>query len=83
MQAAAKIGISITLSPLGSGSSDAGAPTLSPMDHSKEWLPAFTPDEDGLLHQLRAYLMQALEASTRKHLCWILAPIFFLIYESR
>lgn len=66
MQAAAEIGISITLSPIGSGSSDAGAPTLCPMDRSKEWLPAFTPDEDGLLHQLRAYLMQALEASTQR-----------------
>lgn len=66
MQAAVKLGISITLSPIGSGSSDAGAPTLSPMDRSKEWLPAFTLDEDGLLHQLRAYLMPALEASIQR-----------------
>ena len=78
MQAAAKLGISIMLTPIGGGSSDFGGPTLSPMDRSKEWLPAFTPDEDGLLHQLRAHLMQALEASTRKLTCWILMPIFFM-----
>jgi len=77
MQAAAKLGISIMLTPIGDGSFDFGGPTLSPMDHSKEWLPAFTPDEDGL-HQLRAHLMQALEASTRKLTCWILMPIFFM-----
>lgn len=66
MQAAAKLGISITLSRIGNGSSDVGAPTLSPMDRSKEWLPAFTPDEDALLHQLRAHLIQALDASAQR-----------------
>lgn len=66
MQAAAKLGISITVSSVGSDSSDAGAPSMSPADRTKEWQPAFSPDEDGLLHQLRAYLVQAIDASTQK-----------------
>lgn len=66
MQAAAKLGISIRVTSVGSDSSDTGAPTMSPSDRAKEWQPAFSPDEDGLLHQLRAYLVQALDASTRE-----------------
>ncbi|KDP44094.1 hypothetical protein JCGZ_05561 [Jatropha curcas] len=66
MQAAAKLGISVTISQVGSDSSTSGTPaTVSSID-MKEWQPAFTLDEDGLLHQLRATLMQALDSSMSK-----------------
>ncbi|GAB2215172.1 hypothetical protein Drorol1_Dr00019551 [Drosera rotundifolia] len=52
MDAATKLGISITVSPVVSDSPSAG-------------LPASGPDEDGLLHQLRASLVQTLDASQR------------------
>uniref|UniRef100_A0A803M7Y3 Transmembrane protein 209 n=1 Tax=Chenopodium quinoa TaxID=63459 RepID=A0A803M7Y3_CHEQI len=65
MQAAAKLGISITVTSVGSDSSGAEAPRMSPLDRAKEWQPAFSTDEDGLLHQLRAYLVQALDSSTQ------------------
>lgn len=67
MQAAAKLGISITISQVGSDLPTTGTPaTVSPIDRTKEWQPAFTLDEDGILHQLRATLVQAIDASTSK-----------------
>lgn len=65
MQAAAKLGISITISQVGSDLPASGTATLLPIDRSKEWQPTVTLDEDGLLHQLQATLIQALDASTR------------------
>lgn len=64
MQAAAKLGIAINVSQVGSVSlkTEASA-NLSPADGAKEWKPTFTLDEDGLLHQLRAALVQALDSS--------------------
>lgn len=76
MQAALKLGISITISQVGSdvptGETSA---TVAPTGRMKEWQPILTLDEDGLLHQLRATLVQALDASMRKfvhHLYYIL-----------
>lgn len=67
MQAAAKLGISITISQVGSDLPTTGTPaTVSPIDRTKEWQPTFTLDEDGLLHQLRATLVQALDVSLPK-----------------
>lgn len=67
MQAAAKLGISITISQVGSDLPTTGTPaTVSPIDRTKEWQPTFTLDEDGLLHQLRATLVQALDVSLSK-----------------
>nr|XP_048327040.1 transmembrane protein 209-like [Ziziphus jujuba var. spinosa] len=66
MQAAAKLGISITVSELGSDLPTSGTATVSSVDRTKEWQPTLTLDEDGLLHQLRASLHQALDASTPK-----------------
>ncbi|KAF5728061.1 hypothetical protein HS088_TW21G00204 [Tripterygium wilfordii] len=64
MQAAAKLGISITISQVGSEISPGGtAATVSSTDRTKEWQPAVNFDEDGVLHQLRATLSQALDAS--------------------
>lgn len=67
MQACAKIGVSITVNQVGSDSLNGGAPAnLSPIDGNKEWQPTFMLDEDGLLHQLRAALVQARDGSACK-----------------
>lgn len=67
MQAAARLGISITISQVGSDLPTTGTPaTVSPIDRSKDWQPAFTLDEDGILHQLRATLVQAIDTSMPK-----------------
>ncbi|KAJ6827696.1 uncharacterized protein M6B38_366445 [Iris pallida] len=60
MQAAAAVGISITVSPVGSEPVSTTLPVnVSPINGTKEWQPAVTVDEDGLLYQLRATLVQA------------------------
>lgn len=66
MQTASKLGVSVTVSQVGSVTPTSGTPTVSPIDRTKEWLPAFTLDEEGLLQQLRSNLVQALDASMRK-----------------
>lgn len=65
MQAAAKLGISITISQVGSDTPSENPATVSSTDR-KEWQPTFSLDEDGLLSQFRATLLQALDASTLK-----------------
>lgn len=65
MQAAAKLGISITISQVGSDTPSENAATVSSTDR-KEWQPTFSLDEDGLLSQFRATLLQALDASNLK-----------------
>uniref|UniRef100_A0A5B7BZM2 Transmembrane protein 209 n=1 Tax=Davidia involucrata TaxID=16924 RepID=A0A5B7BZM2_DAVIN len=57
MQAAAKLGISITINQMGTDLPTTGtSATVSPIERTSEWQPAFTLDEDGLLHQLRVTL---------------------------
>lgn len=64
MQAAASVGVSITVSQVGSDSVNTIPPVnVSPIDGSKDWQPTFTLDEDGFLHQLHAALMQARDGS--------------------
>lgn len=64
MQAAAKLGVSITISQVGNDMSSTGTPaTLSAIDKTQDWQPALTLNEDGLLHQLYSTLVQAIEAS--------------------
>ncbi|KAF8369578.1 hypothetical protein HHK36_032404 [Tetracentron sinense] len=68
MQTAARLGISITVNQVGSDSPSTGAPAIVfPIDGTKEWQPAYSLDEDGFLHQLRAALVQTLDASTPKY----------------
>ncbi|KAJ4977854.1 hypothetical protein NE237_008634 [Protea cynaroides] len=67
MQSAVRLGITITINQVGSGSpSTAVSTTVSPIDGSKEWQPAFKLDEDGMLHHLRATLVEAIDASMSK-----------------
>ncbi|MQL79605.1 hypothetical protein Taro_012058 [Colocasia esculenta] len=64
MQAAAKVGISITINQVGSDSLTTAAPiSVTQLDGDREWQQTFVQDEDGLLHQLRAFLLQARDAS--------------------
>lgn len=78
MKAAAKLGISITVSELGSDLPTSGTATVSSVDMTKEWQPTLTLDEDGLLHQLRASLLQALDASTRNYIAFHVYCFSFL-----
>ncbi|KAI3870009.1 hypothetical protein MKX03_002041 [Papaver bracteatum] len=61
MQAAAKLGISISVNQVGSDSPSTGAPTVSSGDGTKEWQPAYSQEEKEQLHNLRATLVQSLE----------------------
>lgn len=71
MQTAAKLGITITISKVGSDIPSTGTTaTASPIKRTGEWQPAVAVDEDGLLQQLRTTLVQALDAS----LCKLLHP---------
>ncbi|KAM7464819.1 hypothetical protein LguiB_012381 [Lonicera macranthoides] len=65
MQAAAKLGISITINHVGSDLPNTGtASTASPIERTNEWQPASSAlHEESLLHQLHATLVQALDAS--------------------
>ncbi|XP_022964658.1 transmembrane protein 209 [Cucurbita moschata] len=63
-EVAAKLGVSITISPV--GDSAESTPTVSSVDRTNEWQPTLTLDENGLLHQLRATLVQSIDASTIK-----------------
>uniref|UniRef100_A0A7N0UTH4 Transmembrane protein 209 n=1 Tax=Kalanchoe fedtschenkoi TaxID=63787 RepID=A0A7N0UTH4_KALFE len=67
MQSAAKLGISITINPVGIDQPTPELPqNLAPNDRTTEWQPTVNLNEDGLLHQLRATLVQAIDASTPK-----------------
>lgn len=64
MQTAAAVGISITVTQVGSDPASTTVPVnVSPIDGSQEWQPAVAVDEDGLLYQLRAKLIQARDGS--------------------
>ncbi|PIN16418.1 putative membrane protein [Handroanthus impetiginosus] len=64
IEAAAKLNISITISEVGNDTlSTPSTANVSPIERNNEWKPAFAVDEDGLLHQLRATLIQLLDSS--------------------
>lgn len=60
MEAAAKIGITITVSKIGSDSSTGATATVS-NERNNEWQPAYTLDEEGLIGQLRTTLLQQIQ----------------------
>nr|GMD61396.1 transmembrane protein 209 [Ipomoea batatas] len=66
MQSAAKLGITITVSQVGSEISSAGTTTVCTPGMTNEWQSSFSLDEDGLLHQLRANLVQTLDSCMSK-----------------
>ncbi|XP_055835512.1 uncharacterized protein LOC129904005 isoform X2 [Solanum dulcamara] len=66
MQAAGKLGITITVSQVGNGTSDTGTAAISATERTNEWKPSFSVDEDGLLHQLRITLVHALDSCMSK-----------------
>jgi hypothetical protein len=67
MQTASKLGVNVTVSQVGSDLPTNGtATTALPVDRTKGWQPSYSLDEDALLHQLRANLVQAIDASMQK-----------------
>lgn len=66
MQAAGKLGITITVSQVGNGAPDTGTAAISTTERTNEWKPSFSADEDGVLHQLRVTLVQALDSCLLK-----------------
>ncbi|KAL0723716.1 hypothetical protein Bca4012_038315 [Brassica carinata] len=67
MQTAAKLGVAVTVCQVGSDMSTNGtAPTALPADCTKGWQPSYSLDEDAILHQLRANLVQAIDAAMLK-----------------
>ncbi|KAK6776577.1 hypothetical protein RDI58_027578 [Solanum bulbocastanum] len=74
MQAAGKLGITITVSQVGNGTPDTGTAAISATERTNEWKPSFSVDEDGLLHQLRVTLVQALDSCMSKSTSGVLQP---------
>lgn len=69
MQAAARLGYSINVNQVGSDSTSTRvSSTISPIDGTKEWQQSFTIDEDAILHQLRATLVQSIDAASKSPL---------------
>ncbi|GAA0156073.1 hypothetical protein LIER_13649 [Lithospermum erythrorhizon] len=65
MQAASRLGISIAISQVGSDTTNSAATAVaSPIQRTSEWQPAYAIDEEALLHQLRATLVQHLDSCT-------------------
>ncbi|KAJ7524661.1 hypothetical protein O6H91_17G015200 [Diphasiastrum complanatum] len=63
MAAAAKLGITIHITPLGGSNQDVVAPATSD-GSTLEWLTTFSPDEDALMHQFRAALINFRDATS-------------------
>lgn len=66
MDAAAKLGISVTISKVGIDSTIGATATVSSNERNNDWQPAYTLDEEGLLIQLRTTLVQTVDASMCK-----------------
>ncbi|RZB74702.1 hypothetical protein D0Y65_033609 [Glycine soja] len=76
MQAAAKLGISITISQVGSDMLSTGTPSALPtINKNQEWQPAMSLNEDGLLHQLHSTLVQAIDSSKSVSTADSLVPV--------
>ncbi|XP_076922912.1 uncharacterized protein LOC143584861 [Bidens hawaiensis] len=63
METASKLGISVTISKIGTDLTAVTTTTATSSERTNDWQPAYTLDEDGLLLQLRTTLMQTLDAS--------------------
>eukprot|EP00249_Psilotum_nudum_P015702 c25477_g1_i1 orf=509-2443(-) len=80
MQAAAKLGLSITVTQVGGSKQDTRGPSMPSIDiTSHEWLTTFSPDEDALLHQLRAALVQGRDAPAPQPTLFGLNPVPHMI----
>uniref|UniRef100_A0A1J3DPQ1 Transmembrane protein 209 n=1 Tax=Noccaea caerulescens TaxID=107243 RepID=A0A1J3DPQ1_NOCCA len=67
MQTALKLGVNVTVTQVGSDQPTNGtATTALPVDRTKGWQPSYSLDEDALLYQLRATLVQSIDASMQK-----------------
>lgn len=81
MEAAAKLGISVTIKQVGSDSTVGTSATVSSLERTNEWQPAYTLDEEGLLQQLRNTLVQTLDASMGKFSSLLDVYWSFVLFE--
>ncbi|PWA49077.1 Cytochrome B561-related protein [Artemisia annua] len=65
MEAAAKLGISVTISKVGIDSTAEATANVTSNERNNDWQPAYTLDEEGLLLQLRTTLVQTLDSMSR------------------
>ncbi|KAJ0729235.1 hypothetical protein HanLR1_Chr07g0250681 [Helianthus annuus] len=68
MEAASKLGISVTISKVGTDLTAGATATVASSERTNDWQPAYTLDEEGLLLQLRTTLVQTLDASMSRSL---------------
>ena len=73
MEAAAKLGISVTISKVGIDSTAEATANVTSNERNNDWQPAYTLDEEGLLLQLRTTLVQTLD-SMCKNLIYFSLP---------
>lgn len=66
MDAASKLGISVTIRKVGTDLTVGATTTVTSSERNNDWQPAYTLDEEGLLLQLRTTLVQTLDASICK-----------------
>ncbi|KFK43108.1 hypothetical protein AALP_AA1G081100 [Arabis alpina] len=67
MQTASKLGVNVTVTQVGSDlPTNGAATTVLPVDRTNGWQPSYSLDEDALLYQLRATLVQTIDASMQK-----------------
>ncbi|KAK9078539.1 hypothetical protein SSX86_002596 [Deinandra increscens subsp. villosa] len=66
MDAASKLGISVTISKVGTDLTVGATAAVTSSERNNDWQPAYTLDEEGLLLQLRTTLVQTLDASTSR-----------------
>lgn len=67
MAAATKLGLGVSVSPVGGSKQDGGLTPISSDSSHQEWLTTLSPDEDAFLHQLRSALLQAPDGPIREY----------------
>jgi hypothetical protein len=80
MQAAAKLGLSISVGRIGGASSDSVGLSQVTDPPPQDWGGTFPPDEDAQLHQLRAYLVQIRDASPSKVSMFLVRCMMLVIF---
>nr|GFB59523.1 transmembrane protein 209 [Tanacetum cinerariifolium] len=68
MEAAAKLGISVTISKVGIDLTAQAIAKVTFNERYNNWQPVYTLDEEGLLLQLRTTLVQTLDSTSRSPL---------------
>ena len=89
MEAAAKLGISVTISKVGIDSTAEATANVTSNERNNDWQPAYTLDEEGLLLQLRTSLVQTLDSMCKNLIYFSFAAkssqsfVIFTLWEWR